>query len=87
MEDGVSRVQVPHSGRAPEGAISRSGRVAQNLIAHRERAGLTQAQLAELARVSRATIALIESGNSDPKLSTLDVLAGAMSIEVSKLID
>lgn len=64
-----------------------AGRIARNLVHHRERAKLTQSQLAEAARISRATITLIESGHADPKLSTLHLLASALGIQVADLID
>ena len=38
----------------------------------REEAGLSQIRLAELARISRAHVAKIETGRVDPRLSTVN---------------
>ena len=50
----------------------------------RRRAGLTQRQLATRAGIPQETIARIESGATDPRVSTLDRLleACAMGLEV-----
>jgi len=57
-----------------------------NLAFAREAAGITQADLAAKARTSRATIALIESGGGDPRLSTLVAIAEALSVSVYVLL-
>lgn len=51
----------------------------QNLIAARTANQLTQTELAERSKVSRATIAEIESGMADPRLSTLISIAEALN--------
>jgi transcriptional regulator with XRE-family HTH domain len=51
-----------------------------NLALAREAAGITQSELAESAGTSRATIAQIESGAGDPRLSTLGAIADALSV-------
>lgn len=60
-------------------------RVARNVARLRHEAGLTQQQLADAARVSRATVHLIESGQADPRLSTLDLLARALNVDAAVL--
>ncbi len=47
----------------------------------RERRGLTQNQLAELAHTSQPTIAAYESGSKSPNLRTLERLARSVGVE------
>ncbi len=51
----------------------------------RETRGLTQKQLAELAKVSQATIAHIEKSTKDPSVETLRKISGALDIHVATL--
>ena len=57
-----------------------------DLVAHlaqaRKAAGLTQAELAERAGLSRMTVQRLEGGNLDPRLSTLQQLARALDMEL-----
>jgi transcriptional regulator with XRE-family HTH domain len=60
--------------------------LARNVFLERERAGLTQAALSAKARLSRATLALIEAGQADPRLGTLVTLAAALGVSAADLI-
>ena len=57
------------------------------LVALRQKQGLSQRALAKLSRVTNVTIARIESGVYDPRLSTLRRLAKALKVKVADLID
>ena len=57
------------------------------LIILRRKQGLSQRALAQLSKVTNVTIARIESGVYDPRLSTLRRLAKALNVRVADLID
>ena len=52
----------------------------------RERRGLSQEALAELADLSRSYIGEIERGSTIPSIVTLSQLAGAFGVPLSQLI-
>lgn len=62
------------------------GRLGQNLKQLREARGATQAQMAKLAGLPRATWANLESGASNPTLSVLDRVASALQITLEELV-
>ena len=52
----------------------------------REAKLLTQVELAELARLSEATIVRIETGQHEPRISTVRRLAQALGVEPVELV-
>jgi transcriptional regulator with XRE-family HTH domain len=52
----------------------------------RERRKLTQEQLAARAGISRPYLARLETARQDPKLSTLEKIAKALRVHVTKLL-
>ena len=57
-----------------------------NLRALREERGLSVRKLAELAGVHYVSLVKMEAGRLDPRLSTLQRVASALKVSVSKLI-
>jgi transcriptional regulator with XRE-family HTH domain len=61
-------------------------RLGQNVRLLREQRGLTQAQMAKLADLPRATWANLESGAANPTLAVLDRVAIAFQVTIEELI-
>jgi len=64
-----------------------SKRFARRLKQLRDLRGLTQAELAKRAGVSRAYEARLEMGRHDPPLSRVQRLARALGVQTSRLVD
>lgn len=62
-------------------------RIGQNLRHCRERANLSQEELAVLASLHRTEIGLIERGGRLPRCDTLVKLAGSLRISPCELLD
>ena len=60
--------------------------VAEKLVELREKQGLTQLQLSELAGIDRKTINRIENGHFSPSIDTLTRLALALHVSISDLL-
>ena len=63
-----------------------SERFARNLIQRRKQAGLTQEALAFRASTHPTRISHLESGRSNPTLSTISRLAGALDLTPADLL-
>jgi len=59
----------------------------KRLVQIRRKKGLSQRALAKLSKVGHITIARIETGVFDPRLSTLKRLADALKVSVKDLLD
>jgi transcriptional regulator with XRE-family HTH domain len=60
--------------------------LADNLKFYREKAGLTQAELAEQLNVSRSTLSKWETNHQDPSLSDVFILCDFFQISVDQLV-
>jgi transcriptional regulator with XRE-family HTH domain len=63
-----------------------SDRFADNLIRIRQRAGLSQEELAIMASVHRTEISLLERGIRVPRLDTLVKIAGSLEVTADELL-
>jgi transcriptional regulator with XRE-family HTH domain len=61
-------------------------RIARNVKQLREARGLTQGQMAKIAKVPRATWTNLESGSANPTLSVLHRAAGALQVTIEELL-
>ena len=61
-------------------------RLGRNVRVLREGRGLTQVQMAKLARMPRATWANLESGVANPTLAVIDRVAQAFQVTIEELI-
>lgn len=84
VETGSLLGKRPVARRKPEVFIETV--LAQNLVAARQRLGLTQEQLAERSGVARAIIAHIERQSRNPTLQTLARLAAALELSVEGML-
>jgi transcriptional regulator with XRE-family HTH domain len=62
-------------------------RFGENLLRLRQGRKLSQEELAARASVHRTQISLMESGKRLPRLDTLVKLAGALEVEVPRLVE
>jgi len=62
-------------------------RFADNLLHLRQGRKLSQEELAARASIHRTQISLMESGRRLPRLDTLIKLAGALEVEIPRLVE
>jgi len=65
---------------------STSLRFAELLRSHRERAGLSQEELADRAGLHRTFISQVERGLKSPSLNSLVSLAAALDLKLAKFL-
>jgi transcriptional regulator with XRE-family HTH domain len=58
-----------------------------NLFMERRRQGVSRERLARAAGLHRETIYLLENGKRNPRLDTIHLLARALGVKPSELID
>lgn len=64
-----------------------SSPLAQTIVQHRKRQGLSQEELADRAKVSLRTIQRLENGQNVPRGYTLQLLAQALDVPLERLTD
>lgn len=67
-------------------SLDLAGRLAANLTQLRKARRLTQAGLAERARIPRSTISNFESGGGNPSLKNLAGLAAALQVSIEEIL-
>lgn len=81
-----SRISGAQMTDLPSLELSANAILAQNLLIARDVLDITQIALANASGVSRATIAQLEAGLGDPRLSTIEQLAAALHVTPSLLL-
>ncbi len=74
--------QAPHQHLPPDAATS----LAAALRKRRDRAALTQEQVAAEAQVSVQLVRRLEGGTANPTLGTLSAVAASLGVSVSALL-
>lgn len=63
-----------------------SQNLAKNILSLRQKRGLSQSQLAELAGLPRSTLTYFESGDGNPSLQNLLKISAALQVRVEELL-
>jgi len=61
-------------------------KLAKNIVKLRKKAGMTSEELAKKAGLSRSSLNYIERGISDPRLSSLVGIAGALGKDFNEIL-
>ena len=62
-----------------------SQNLADNVLALRKKKRMTQAKLANIGKLTRASVALVESGSANPTLEVLMKLSTALEVSINEL--
>jgi ribosome-binding protein aMBF1 (putative translation factor) len=76
------RSRLSGAATAQQGVFERAYNIAGQVIALRERRGLTQADLAELTGIDQADISRIERGSANPTERTLSRIGDALGADL-----
>ncbi|MDQ1493077.1 MAG: hypothetical protein QOJ23_5591 [Actinomycetota bacterium] len=76
------RARLDPSAAAARDVFEKAYDIAMQIVALREKAGLTQVELAERTGISQADISRIERGATSPTAKTLQRIAEALDAEV-----
>lgn len=76
------RARLDPSAAAAREVFEKAYDIAMQIVALREKAGLTQVELAERTGISQADISRIERGATSPTAKTLQRIAEALGAEV-----
>ena len=76
------RARLEPSAAAARDVFEKAYDIAMQIVALREKAGITQVELAERTGISQADISRIERGATSPTAKTLQRIAGALDAEV-----
>jgi transcriptional regulator with XRE-family HTH domain len=86
MGGGAKRLAKCYRVNMATNADALGDRLAKNIKQLREARGMTQEQIAKLARVPRATWTNLESGAANPTVSVLDRAATALQVTLEELL-
>jgi transcriptional regulator with XRE-family HTH domain len=82
---GKTNIPLNNTGKDGEMAISFPVRLGRRLSDLREKRGLSQTQLADMAGIGRAHLSQIENGAVSAKIDTLHALAQALDLKLEEL--
>jgi transcriptional regulator with XRE-family HTH domain len=65
---------------------SKLEKLGQNIATQRHKKGLSQDALAHIAKIGERTVSRIESGETDPRFTTLQKIAETLAIDLKDLM-
>lgn len=58
--------------------------IGKNVVSLRTKAGMTQQELAAKCSIAQARVSEIERGHANPTVETLEIIASALGVEITK---